>query len=87
MALNKAMKLNDNFGEQVSFDETYIRVEDVGGTKHNVAVTANIYKANGGPFLFLFRTNFAPNMDGDNFIKQAYEHLKTLPEFAGATDC
>ena len=24
---------------------------------------------------------------GDNPIKQAYAHLKTLPEFAGATDC
>ena len=23
----------------------------------------------------------------DNFIAQAYVHLKTLPEFAGATDC
>jgi hypothetical protein len=30
---------------------------------------------------------FAPNLDGANFIKQAYEHLKTLPEFSGATDC
>jgi hypothetical protein len=26
-------------------------------------------------------------LDGDNPIAQAYEHLKTLPEFAGATDC
>lgn len=26
-------------------------------------------------------------LDGDNPIKQAYTHLKTLPEFAGATDC
>jgi len=26
-------------------------------------------------------------LDGENPIKQAYEHLKTLPEFAGATDC
>jgi len=24
---------------------------------------------------------------GKNPIAQAYEHLKTLPEFAGATDC
>lgn len=24
---------------------------------------------------------------GDNPIRQAYLHLKTLPEFAGATDC
>ena len=87
MALNKAMKLNDNFGEQVSFDETYIKVEDVGGTKENVSATVNIYKAKGGQFLFLFRTNFVPNMDGKNFIAQAYEHIKTLPEFADATDC
>ena len=26
-------------------------------------------------------------LDQENPIKQAYEHLKTLPEFAGATDC
>ena len=25
--------------------------------------------------------------DSQNFIKQAYLHLKTLPEWAGATDC
>jgi hypothetical protein len=27
------------------------------------------------------------DLNGANPIKQAYEHLKTLPEFAGATDC
>lgn len=27
------------------------------------------------------------SIEGVNPIKQAYEHLKTLPEFAGATDC
>jgi hypothetical protein len=26
-------------------------------------------------------------IDGENPIKQAYEHLKTLPEFADANDC
>ena len=26
-------------------------------------------------------------LDGQNPIKQAYEHLKTLPEFTGAIDC
>jgi hypothetical protein len=29
----------------------------------------------------------AYTLDGENPIKQAYEHLKTLPEFAGASDC
>lgn len=28
----------------------------------------------------------AYDLKGDNPIKQAYEHLKTLPEFAGAAD-
>jgi hypothetical protein len=26
-------------------------------------------------------------MDSGNFIAQTYAYLKTLPEFAGATDC
>lgn len=32
-----------------------------------------------------FNYCFVPNMDGGNFIAQAYAHLKTLPEFAGAS--
>jgi hypothetical protein len=31
--------------------------------------------------------SFTPNMDGENFIKQAYDHLKILPEFSGAENC
>ena len=27
------------------------------------------------------------DIQGDNPIRQAYKHLKTLPEFSGATDC
>ena len=27
------------------------------------------------------------DLDSSNPIKQAYEHLKTLPDFAGAIDC
>jgi hypothetical protein len=30
---------------------------------------------------------FTHNLAGKNFIAQAYDHMKTLPEFAGATDC
>jgi hypothetical protein len=30
---------------------------------------------------------FNLDMNGENPIKQAYEHLKTLPEFADAVDC
>lgn len=33
--------------------------------------------------------SFTPSVDefSNNFIKQGYLHLKTLPEFVGATDC
>jgi len=32
-----------------------------------------------------FSCNYS--LDGENPIQQAYEHLKTLPEFADAIDC
>ena len=32
-------------------------------------------------------SSFKPMLDGQNFIAQAYNHLKTLSDFAGATDC
>jgi hypothetical protein len=31
--------------------------------------------------------SFSINKAGGNFIEQAYEYLKTLPEFADAVDC
>ena len=34
-----------------------------------------------------FNFEFVPNMvSTDNFIKQAYDYAKTLPEFSGAVD-
>jgi hypothetical protein len=30
---------------------------------------------------------FDVNLEGDNFIAQAYNYFKTLPEFAGSVDC
>jgi hypothetical protein len=70
--------------ESVTLTDCYIKVDTVKGTKESADA------------LVLFTTpevegsrlySFTPDMDGDNFIKQAYLHLKTLPEFASATDC
>ena len=30
--------------------------------------------------------SFVPDLEGENFIKQAYENLKTIPEFKDAQD-
>ena len=34
-----------------------------------------------------YQVEFSTEEGSGNFIKQAYEHLKTLPEWADATDC
>jgi hypothetical protein len=38
---------------------------------------------------YIQQYSFQPSMDEGsvNFIKQAYLHLKTLPDFSGAEDC
>jgi len=97
MALQKdkvtAVKVNETIPQvgvvsssnrQVTFPSCYIKVLEVRGGKENmVAVVQTQLKEN----LFLTdHYDFTPSLDGPNFIKQAYEHLKTLPEFAGATD-
>ncbi|MDR6581619.1 MULTISPECIES: hypothetical protein [Pseudomonas] len=38
------------------------------------------------PLTYVYHTT-RYDMDGENPFKQAYEYLKSLPEFEGATDC
>jgi hypothetical protein len=45
------------------------------------------YVATDKPFFMESVLSCEYQLDGDNPIKQAYAHLKTLPEFSGATDC
>lgn len=40
-----------------------------------------------GEVIDVVHEHFIPSLDGDNFIRQAYMHLKSLPEFHGAADC
>ena len=68
-------------GEMNLTKDLYIKVVSVQGTKETVA--ANV------TFSDTSKTSvyeFTPDLNGGNFIKQAYEHLKTLPEFSDAID-
>jgi hypothetical protein len=71
-------------GQTIVTMNAYIKVERVNASKDSasadVSFTENDKKTSSS-------YTFTPSLDGDNFIKQAYQHLKTLPEFAGATDC
>lgn len=87
MALKKQIIADVQLVGQVEI-MSYIRVAHITGTKDQITANAVFYKDSGDGEVFKADAHmFKPSMDGGNFIKQAYEHLKTLPEFAGAQDC
>ena len=66
----------------------YHRVEAVRlESKTEMRFHIRSYTAVDKPFFVESVLSCAYAIDGDNPIKQAYEHLKTLPEFAGAVNC
>jgi hypothetical protein len=87
MALSKTLTLQNNFGADTTLPNVYIKVFRVNGSAARVVAEVQLLS---GPSGYLYKADayeFAPDLDGPNFIKQAYSHLKTLPEFADATDC
>lgn len=70
--------------EVVEYESCYIKVRAIHGGKQSL--TAEVEIAIGGS-VKIKTYDFVPNLEGENFIAQAYEHLKTLDEFANATDC
>jgi hypothetical protein len=86
MALSKNISINA-FGRTLNFDGAYIKVSNLTGSKDQVDAKICSFAVKDGELLKTQYAKFVPDMNGANFIKQAYEHLKTLPEFAGATDC
>lgn len=69
-----ALAKDTNF-RGVTIPNAYIRVNSFSGSKSHIAFDVGFY----GP----------ANEQGERemFDQQAYEHLKTMPEFAGAQDC
>lgn len=89
MALAKPIQVTDSFGDQKTFQNAYIRVENVSGNKTRMIADIKVYKdstSTAKPIKQLAE-KFAPDLGGSNFIAQAYAHLKTLPDFADAKDC
>ncbi len=70
----------------VTVKDGYLKVAEFSGNKLGIGF-ALAYKVNAEQDAIKVKQfNFVPTMD-TNFIAQAYTHLKTLPEFAGANDC
>lgn len=86
MALTKKITKADNFGKNVDLD-CYIKVSAVNATKDESLASVAYMEGADGRLYFSETYKFQIDLEGGNPLKQAYEHLKTLPEFAGAVDC
>lgn len=95
MALTKTITLSFH-GQDVEFQNVYIKVSEIVGGKNRIEAVVELNKpkrsdadenTKHADLIESRRYAFVPNLSGDNFIAQAYAHLKTLPEFNGAVDC
>lgn len=86
MALSQDLLVNVG-SKQVAFPAAYIKVTELAGSKDGITFVAGWHESQGGAQLKSMTYGFVPSLDGPNFIAQAYLHLKSLPEFASATDC
>jgi hypothetical protein len=71
----------------VTIPNCYCRIDSVQGNKSAIIAEVSFQATSSNQAFYSKAFRFTPDMNGENFIKQAYLHLKTLPEFADATDC
>lgn len=84
------MALSKTVSTIYGFDvvNAYHRVEAISiNSKDEIKFHVRSYTTPDKPFFAEQILNAPYIMDGQNPIKQAYIHLKNLPEFSGATDC
>lgn len=90
MALRKTWAFTPvGLSRPVRVDDAYCRVEELRGGKKGFEIRVAVYESADSNLAALSReARFLPDLrDGaDNFLAQAYAHLKTLPEFSDATD-
>lgn len=81
MALSKTIDYKG-----VTIADAYHRVWAVTLSKTEISFGLGIHASADADMIASTSHTCAYNIAGDNPIKQAYEHLKTLPEFADAAD-
>ena len=89
-----ALKLNVSLPNGLGVEGAYHRVSSISGSKTKIDFTLTIYKSqedydNGLSCVGKLKFDFIPSVEigSDNFIQQAYNHLKSLMEYQEAQDC
>jgi hypothetical protein len=86
MALKKTYTLGIH-GQQIVVPDAYIKVATLTGSKDSIRAVVEVRVSKDGEFISKHDFVFTPNLDGSNFIAQAYEHATKQPQFEGAQDC
>ena len=70
----------------ITVEDAYHRVFGVSINKVEMSFGLGVHASADTEMIDRTAHSCAYDLAGENPIKQAYEHLKTLPEFAGAAD-
>lgn len=88
-----ALKQSVTLESVLMIEDAYIRVQGINGNKNMVAVSLEVFVTqelcqDGKPPIAYFNYMFEPIEDDNSprWDKQAYEYLKTTPEFLDAID-
>lgn len=70
-------------------ENAYIKINNQHGDKNKIFLNVGFYDKKEGTCVFVKNYEFIPLITeiSDNFIKQGYQYLKTLLEYADAVDC
>jgi len=94
MTISEQVSYKSKDGDEMLIDKTYnnayLVVSNIRGDKNKMNVYIDAYpNENKNENELISRSGyiFSPALDGVNFIAQAYNFIKTLPEYKNAKDC
>lgn len=87
MALSKTV-VKTIYGKEIQLEGAYITIGKLSGNKNGMQISVDVFTdTTKSEIIDNYQYSFIPLLNGDNFIAQAYEYLKTLPEYADIIDC
>jgi hypothetical protein len=90
MALQKTLKLTNNFGTETTIENAYIKIGEILFSKRISLATVLFKKTKEDDVPLKVERYGFESIVGQNSkdaIAQGYDYLKTLPEFSDAVDC
>jgi hypothetical protein len=76
----------------VDLPEAYFKIASIAGSKLGAVINVDVYanyiaSTSNAKQIESMQFTFTPSLKKGDWDAQAYEHLKTLPEFASAVSC